>query len=289
MITAKEYAIMSARAYTSAGPNNQLLDPDGWPMLRRGTGSNGLEYAVFSNGADEIVIAYAGTATSLPELIPDWATNIIAALGVVLPSQVVDAARAYVETRQAHPHASISFTGHSLGGGLASIMAVWFGHPATVFDPAQFQNSVLGPFSPVLSAAVKANLLLHYGAEAAGWLSYSEFDFGAREGYVESYSVPGSWLQVWLGWLPSIEGFVFPLDIGPEPASMWPRHNMDLHAAVVSSDLLRLALRELPTAGAALFDGDLYAKDLQGNDPDFLRMLLRREAQGALNSFALDC
>lgn len=291
MATAEKYALMAARAYSGAGPLNQVPDPVGWTRIEVGAGVAGLEYSVFSNGADEIVIAYAGTSTDwadVLEWIPDWATNAVAALGMPVISQLVSAAQAYVATRLAHPTANISFTGHSLGGGLASVMAVWFDRPATVFDPAPFQNSVLGPGSPILSAVAKGNLAWHGGVEAASWLSYSEFDFGAREGNVESYSVIGTWLQAILGGMPRIEGFSSPLDIGPEPASMWSRHSMGFHAAAVSSDLLRLALRELPIAGAALFDEALYSRDWRSDDPDFIRMLLRRESEGALHNFALD-
>ena len=45
-----------------------------------------------------------------------------------------------------YPDAIISFTGHSLGGGLASIMAVFFNKNATVFDLAPFKNSVINSY-----------------------------------------------------------------------------------------------------------------------------------------------
>jgi putative lipase involved disintegration of autophagic bodies len=35
----------------------------------------------------------------------------------------------YEEIRDQNPEADISFTGHSLGGGLASLMAVYFNRP----------------------------------------------------------------------------------------------------------------------------------------------------------------
>lgn len=40
--------------------------------------------------------------------------------------------------------ADISFTGHSLGGGLASLMSVWFDRPSIVFAPAPFLGAIAG-------------------------------------------------------------------------------------------------------------------------------------------------
>ena len=61
--------------------------------------------------------------------------NVPAALGMT-SAQVVEAAALVIETLGANPGATITFTGHSLGGGLASVMAVLFDRPAMIFDPA---------------------------------------------------------------------------------------------------------------------------------------------------------
>ena len=128
MATVEQFAIMATNAYGSARPANEVPDPVGWTTVKHVTDTSGLEYSVIRNDADanDIVIAYAGTDTSLPGAIPDWATNLVASLGLPVVSQLLVAAQAYVATRLEHPTANITFTGHSLGGGLASVMALWF-------------------------------------------------------------------------------------------------------------------------------------------------------------------
>ena len=71
----------------------------------------------------------------------DGVANVALNLGNA-SSQGQQAAKVYAEVLKTYgidPQGSnISFTGHSLGGGLASIMGVWFNRPAIVFDPAPF-------------------------------------------------------------------------------------------------------------------------------------------------------
>jgi hypothetical protein len=43
---------------------------------------------------------------------------------------------------------NIHFTGHSLGGGIASAAAIWTGGSATVFNAAGVHANTLGDFSP---------------------------------------------------------------------------------------------------------------------------------------------
>lgn len=65
------------------------------------------------------------------------------ALGM-LPDQLRQAADYYLQIKASAPAgASISFTGHSLGGGLASLMAVMFGESAFTFDQAPFRSAAL--------------------------------------------------------------------------------------------------------------------------------------------------
>jgi hypothetical protein len=70
--------------------------------------------------------------------------------------------------KEVYPNANISFTGHSLGGGLASLMAVFFDKPATVFDQAPF---ALAAISPVVLAYVGEQMLVS-GYQDAAFSSY---------------------------------------------------------------------------------------------------------------------
>jgi dienelactone hydrolase len=108
---------------------------------------SGFAAGVYQRG-DEIVIAYTGTNESA------WRdfgrANLL--IGVAQPSdQVTEAMLLYEEILKDHKNARITFTGHSLGGGLASLMAVFFGREATTFDAALFEATAI--FQPTLLIA----------------------------------------------------------------------------------------------------------------------------------------
>ncbi len=60
----------------------------------------------------------------------------------MLSEQLKQAADYYLQVKASAPAGTkMSFTGHSLGGGLASLMAVFFGESAYTFDQAPFLQS----------------------------------------------------------------------------------------------------------------------------------------------------
>ncbi|MDD2742794.1 MAG: DUF4347 domain-containing protein, partial [Rhodocyclaceae bacterium] len=154
-----EYALLAANIYGTSdlvrSDQNTLQLPTGWTQL---TGSNylvndstgsGFMGGVYTNG-NEVVISFAGTTD---ENSNDWFTgNIPAATGIVLSEQVKQAALLYLHVLNDPLYAgkNITFTGHSLGGGLASLMAVFFDRPANVFDEAFFSKSA--DSSPTVNA-----------------------------------------------------------------------------------------------------------------------------------------
>lgn len=111
----------------------------------------------------EIVISYAGT-----EFGKTWAgmgadfvsANIPLAIGQY-GQQALLAATYYQNIKTRYGTDNISFTGHSLGGGLASVMAVWFDRPAYVYAPAPFANSAneTQNYIPVLSETANQVML----------------------------------------------------------------------------------------------------------------------------------
>jgi Ca2+-binding RTX toxin-like protein len=164
MPTQIEYALMSANVYgnypdvNGSNPvrsgNNNLPVPNGWsqittPDYKQNTPDSGFMASVYTTGS-EVVIAYAGTTDENPN---DWLTGNLPAgtglsnfnniTGPVVATQVVQAAKLYLKVLKDPQFAgkTISFTGHSLGGGLASLMAVYFDKPAIVFDEAFFSKS----------------------------------------------------------------------------------------------------------------------------------------------------
>ncbi len=165
-----EYALMAGRAYqTTRNAINQFQGPQAWlefahvpnnPNFPEFTGADGFEAVAFQKG-NEIVISYAGTNPNdglLPPG-PDNQANIGLATGVGA-DQLRQAAKYYLQVQAANPNATITFTGHSLGGGLAALMGVFFGKQAVTFDQAPFANSAEASLIPPdVAANLKAYLL----------------------------------------------------------------------------------------------------------------------------------
>ena len=141
MITKQIYALLTLEVYAAKRLDNKPLLPPNWmEVLPQPTGTTGFAYSVYRNTAtNEIVISFRGTDSGLTA---DWATN----LGLSL-SQETQAAAVYARVLKDYgAAANITFTGHSLGGGLAGTMAVWFNRTAVVFDPAPAQiTATYGP------------------------------------------------------------------------------------------------------------------------------------------------
>ncbi len=151
MTTAIEYALMAGASYRDTRPDiNKFPIPTGWYMVSRNPQDNatGFEAATFGNGttlatSTEIVISYAGTGPG-SIFSADWVHGNIPLAGGTLSDQLRQAADYYLQVKAQNPGATISFTGHSLGGGLASLMAVFFGESAFTFDQAPFRASAQG-------------------------------------------------------------------------------------------------------------------------------------------------
>src|SRR5215203_5409950 len=152
MPTLNEYASLSAHVYNDqrgGGPRagtNKLDLPSGWQALERlgfvtGTYLNTNPFSftaeAYINGSGEIVIAYKGTdfLTQFEGRSWNTAADMLADIGMAsalanlnVPQQLYSASYfAAVKdwaVSNGHDPAKISFTGHSLGGGLASNMAV---------------------------------------------------------------------------------------------------------------------------------------------------------------------
>jgi hypothetical protein len=158
-ITAAEYAEMAGDAYISNyGLINRFPVPVGWFEIPDSyvNLSSGFEAIALQNASDpnQIVLSFAGTNfTSLS----DWtAANIPLGFGFDAP-QLQNAADYYLSVQALYPDATISFTGHSLGGGLAALMAVMFDKTAVTFDQA--------PFAASATASVAQDLLTYLKSE----------------------------------------------------------------------------------------------------------------------------
>ena len=186
MATTQEYALLSLYVYRTKSEKNRPQLPGGWAELeRRPDNLLGLSYAVFKREATgEVVLAFTGTNNS----VGDFQADLFGPLG--LPAwQVSNAALVYQQTKEKYGP-NITLSGHSLGGGLASVMATWFDRPAVVFDQAPFQ---LTAANVVMLGLVRTQLgLLGYSDPA---MDNAISDFTARESRVASHHVQGEFLQ----------------------------------------------------------------------------------------------
>lgn len=71
----------------------------------------------------------------------DFFQSLKTCAGAECSEQLKEAAVYYLQVRKDNPSAKITFTGHSLGGGLAALLAVFFNLDAVVFDEAPFRAS----------------------------------------------------------------------------------------------------------------------------------------------------
>lgn len=162
--------------------------PEGWTVLgqfdQSGSGDgitqrpnlDGFSARVYEKEGEsnEVVISFAGTY----DMPADWTKgNLPATLGKA-SSHLTQAAELYHKVKEYYQakgqEVDITFTGHSLGGGIASVMGVWFDQAAVVFDPAPFKNAVLndGSFNlPSVKEAAIIAALSTVAPKAAGFLA----------------------------------------------------------------------------------------------------------------------
>ncbi len=120
MITNAEYAKLASAAYEDKGA------PKGWERLRIKPEDNpaGYDGAAFkrrmSDGTIEIVIAHRGTEPV--SFDGDWTANLQMGLRKV-PDQYQYAKKFYEQIKRENSDATLSLTGHSLGGALAQLQA----------------------------------------------------------------------------------------------------------------------------------------------------------------------
>lgn len=278
-------ALMAGMAYRSTRADiNRFPLPDGWAEipLSHLTFPGGFEAVSFTNGS-EIVISYAGTGPGLS----DWDANIGLALGFG-SEQLRQAALYYLEVKETNPGAMISFTGHSLGGGLAALMGVFFDRPAVTFDQA--------PFGASHTIAIRDDLIAYLNANgysnatlntlAPELLVYDPIAADTnpalnRLDNLTSYYVKGDVLHE----LPVSPPF-YPLGFQTEIAQnsvdvgSISLHSQALLSAFLLNDAFRAITFKLPELLKMVFDEALYARKTTPDNTDFpnlLEHLIRHE------------
>ncbi|WP_153021665.1 MULTISPECIES: calcium-binding protein [unclassified Rhodanobacter] len=283
-----EYAQLATHVYARSDENRTPLT-DGWTQISRQEDDTwGFSAGAYQRG-NEIVISFAGTNETM-----DWASNVPAGIGLGA-FQVTEALDFVLGIMAQNPGATFSLTGHSLGGGLASVMAVFLDLQATVFDPAPFELSAR---NDVLLGALQTYLLTS-GYNNAAFDAYTSSLgalFSQREPNVVSYSTDGEVLEYLRLTLPTIQGTAYEYAVGTPsaleaiPGSMAiSLHSMDLLSSVMRSQAFNTGLIEQNRAFSVFSDTSLYAADTRSDKRDFMASLHNRQlASGTGGSGILD-
>jgi hypothetical protein len=343
MIDPGIYALLAAGSYadiragqlpsgTTSDPlnaSNRSPLPPGWIELtqyaQNGSGptailggSNGFSARVYQGPDGQIVISYGGT--EFPGVDTDNASsagrnadflngNVPLAIGD-RSSQELAAANLYLRVKADNPYADIDFTGHSLGGGLAGLMAVYFNEHAYVFDPAPFGFAAAGIFSPIAEvldlplnppgSAVTVRLFSDPANSALAWLrvqlagrsnvgalsSYNpSTDYEIRIQNVQASTVSGEVLETLLSspnfrYIQSTTTHLFD-DPSNALEAGW-KHSIDLLAATELVPDLEVEAGKVPDALTKMFDTTLYGGAPSDNRLIFVNKLVRNEV-GVVN------
>jgi len=307
-ISAIDYALMAGASYIS---NRDLINrfpvPSGWLGVRHDNQPSGFEAISFINGASiatstDIVISFAGTN---PLQMGDWTSgNVPLAFGIV-SDQFKQAVDYYLQVRKDNPDANITFTGHSLGGGIAALMGVFFGKQAVTFDQAPFakmassaldlETYLLGKaYADPAMAAVRDAAV----ADLDTYLQNQQLNGGIpNSGLVSTFRVTGEFTSSGIvgalfnpiGTLPTL------FELGPTDISAYTeKHDMALLTAFLQSDqsaasgtnpqqTLSQVTTKLTNLLRLMFDNNLFAHPTDPSNTDFenlLEHLVRHQAGG---------
>ena len=307
MTSTVEYAQMAGHAYrTTRDEINWLPSPRRWtpyfPVPDFATTavfpvSAGFEAISFQRGS-EIVISYAGTY--LKDIAGDQAANFGLGVGVG-SAQLLQATEYYLKVKSANPiGTTITLTGHSLGGGLAALVGVFFGVQAQTFDQAPFAQTArfkAPELMAYLTGLVNASGARRYSDAALiplnSYIAQKEV-FGAlatlipNEGLISNISVQGEFLSGVPWTIANRIGTTTRTIPNTAPGVS----GFDLHAQALltafeqsrltapSGQAFNEVTATLPQLLGMIFNKNLYSFDTDRADANFLDHLVRHEAGG---------
>ncbi len=321
MANAIEFALMAGHGYRAIRDEiNWFPVPLGWtpffPVPDQTTQSfvtsAGFEAVSFQRGT-EIVISYAGTDGDAGSVFtnPDKQADLALGLGL-WSDQLGQAAAYYLEIKAVNPGATISFTGHSLGGGLASLMSVFFGETAYTFDQAPFRAAVaqaqnlraylVARETGVIDAAILNNLLAPLdryitAADSGNPNPIAADTLAGRSTAVTNINVQGEFLSTAPWNLLGRIGSDIAIPNNTNAVSGEDLHSQALLAAYLQSNQtaepfknLSEVTAKLPDLLKMIFDNALFAHSTARSnvtDVNFLEHLVRHEA-GVQGQFISD-
>jgi Ca2+-binding RTX toxin-like protein len=303
-ITKIDYALMAGASYVSTRPDiNKFPIPDGWVSTNYKNPPNGSGFEAISfvlagttlATSTEIVISYAGTydIPSNPLTNPDMIAD--ARLGLGLDSaQLLQAADYYLQVKVLNSNAHITLTGHSLGGGLAALIGVFFGETAVTFDQAPFAQTALFQAQSLLdylSAEKNASgAPLYTAAQLSGltnFITQQQTNGGIpNSGLVTNINVQGEFLSG-VPWNIADRIGATVEDIGNTAPGVagTSLHSIALLTAFLQSEqsaadgkALNDVTHKLPDLLAMLFDDKLFASRTDTGVENLLERLVKHEA-----------
>ena len=308
---------MAAASYISTRPDiNKFPVPDGWSIGNKLVEPSGFEAATFTSGT-ELVISFAGTypgkllgPTNSLGIPVDFVADL--ALGMGYSSeQLLQAAQYFLDRKRENPGATITLTGHSLGGGLAALVGVFFGKPAITFDQAPFANAAqdssflsnpLNLLTPDVAIGLRTDLLAGGYTEAelsplSNFLTMRAANGGIpNANLVSTTRVDGEFLSDWMpiSMYDIIGNPATPILHAPTTATGIDLHAQSLLIAFLQSDLtaattsnpqqtLSKVTYKLTDLLAMLVDANLYSRSTDTPKENFLERLVRHEFGNAPN------
>ena len=273
MANEKDAAVLSLYVYKASQENTPVLS--NWTRIEdRTQGASGFAYAVFQSTSGEIVISYRGTDAF-------WSGDMLANIGFSAQErQAAAVAAAYI-----NQGLNVTFTGHSLGGGLAATMSVWFDRPAIVFDPAPSESAARS------SSLVDDVIAVTGGLAAVPLGNYKaniNTQFASREANVTAYYAPGSIVYSATNKpADTISGQTNPVNFGianmGSLGSQGDMHSQALLTAGLLSSAFAGSTVAVQRALPIMFDKSFYNLDPAGAGLNIFLDLIKSEQQAAGN------
>ena len=282
----KECSLMSGYADNSVrSGNNKYPMPTGYTILENLDNvhkeNSNLDYTCFqSTDGNKIIIAFASTSDG------DKGTDAQLCLGIT-DVQLLQAAELYMYIKSRPGDAEITFTGFSLGGGLAALLGAFFNVNAVVFDPA--------PFGAAAKESIRDSILNHlqgidnepklfsdktYSIDeinywASGLTGFTNGNLNNRWSKVNGYYVEGELCRTG-GTVINVTK----LEHGNTTKGPYDLHTLSLLSAFLLDDRLREMTYSIPELLDMLLDKyNLYHREKNNlnNKEGFLERLVRHQ------------
>jgi Ca2+-binding RTX toxin-like protein len=308
----RQLARLSSHVYDRLAMRRTPL-PTGWSTMVGAAGGpspnqvfyksddgDGFSAGAYRGPNNTVAIVFTGTNQNFTDYLNG---NIPAGIGRY--SDQVEAAIRFVSDVMAEiaaePGTEIIFSGHSLGGGLASLMSVFFNRAAVVFDPAPFRQTALDPF--VIGDYFDA--YEDYQNSKGGRTIDAEFEayddallpgplLAAREPNIYGYYLTGESLEsMRFPGMTIALGALTPVDVdgsslyaeplrNPIAEAAVTLHSMDALALSMVSDTFREALDTVRPLFELMANESLYGGESVGGQPGptLLQRLARYESGG---------